>query len=689
MSRFNDERLDTFLACLVAGFGMAGGWANAYAAEEMPAQQATEADLAQLSLEQLSSVEVGTVYGASKHLQSTLKAPASVSIVTSDEIRKFGYRTLGEALNSVRGIYTTADRGYSYLGVRGFNRPGDYNGRVLVLVDGVRVNDSVYQTGPTGNDFPVDIDLVDRVEVIRGPGSSLYGSSAFLGVVNVVTKQGDAIKGVEASGAYGSFNAVTGRLTYGNRFKSGVDVMISATGYTSDGLEGESLGRYYEGVTDLGPNAPETDFEHGQKYLAKVSYGGFTLSGALGMRAKGLPTASYGTVYNDSRNRIDDDLGWVDLTFDREFAGDWHFLARVNYNSYASEGHYVYDVTEPGGPYATSINFDTAQSQRWGTEFQLSKLIADKHRLMVGGEFRHNFDVEQRSWYEDPPEVVLDDQRNTWEAGAFVAAELELHPKVVLNLGGRYDYYETFGESINPRAALVWNYTTNSAAKLIYGTAFRAPNAYEFYYYDGLTTMPNPGLAPETISTYELVLEQKLSEPLTASLGGFYYCVEDLISPVPNVVGDMSQFQNADSTEALGGEAELQGRWKSGLLARISYSLQEVEDQETGGQLSNSPLHLAKAAVSVPVWHDKIFASLEVLAMSRRKTTAGNYEDAYGILNLTLYSRNLVKNLEFSASIYNLLDTQYGDPGRGISESPQEVLYRDGRTFQVKLTYRF
>ena len=127
-------------------------------------------DLTEMSLEDLMNIPV---MGASKYAQKLSEAPADVSIVTREEIKKYGYRTLADILRSVRGFYVTYDRNYSYLGVRGFNRPGDYNMRILFLVDGHRLNDNVYDCALIGTDFPLDVDLLDRVEIIRGPSYAL------------------------------------------------------------------------------------------------------------------------------------------------------------------------------------------------------------------------------------------------------------------------------------------------------------------------------------------------------------------------------------------------------------------------------------------------------------------------------------------------------------------------------------
>ena len=148
--------------------------------------------------------DIPSVYSASKFEQKTSEAPSSVSIVTAADIQHYGYRTLADILRSVRGFYTTYDRNYTYAGVRGFGRPGDYNTRVLLLVDGHRINDDIFSQAFIGTESIVEVDLIDRVEIIRGPGSSLYGTGAFFGVINVITKRGRDVGGTELSAAAGS-----------------------------------------------------------------------------------------------------------------------------------------------------------------------------------------------------------------------------------------------------------------------------------------------------------------------------------------------------------------------------------------------------------------------------------------------------------------------------------------------------
>lgn len=228
--------------------------------------------------------------------------------------------------------------------------------------------------------------------------------------------------------------------------------------------------------------------------------------------------------------------------------------------------------------------------------------------------------------------------------------------------------------------------------KLLYGTAYHAPSPNELYYNDGgISQIASPDLKPETITTYELVAEQQLGRHLSASASGFFYQIQDLIQETtlppgnPNAGG--IQLENLGSAEAKGLELALKGAWAGGFAGRASYSLTDARDGMTGARLVNSPVHLVKLNLTAPLYREKIFANLEWNFASGRKTLAGRTAAAFGTANVTLFSRELVKGLEISASVYNLLDTKYSEPGG--PEHVQDLIPQDGRNFRVKLTWKF
>src|SRR5688572_12788476 len=363
---------------------------------ESPAKDDAEL-LSNLSMDELLNVRVTSVYSASKHEQKIAQAPAAVSIITADDFKKFGYRNLAEALRSVRGFYAANDRNYSYLGIRGFNRPGDYNTRVLLMVDGHRMNDNIYDSAQIGAEDFLDVDLIDRVEVIRGPSSSIYGNNAFLGVINVITKRGRHFGGLEASGAYGTFDTYTGRLTYGNSFDSGVDLLLSGTLYGSAGDRRLYYSEFDNAENNFGV-AEDSDEDYSRKFFGSLGWRDLTLSGGYSWREKNIPTASFGTIFNDGHEVVTDVRAFADLKYERQFAGEIEFMGRTFYDRYEYYGNYPFDTTEFGGP-PRLINKDVSQGDWIGIEAQVAKTLAERYRLMVGtdyreniGQFQYNFD---------------------------------------------------------------------------------------------------------------------------------------------------------------------------------------------------------------------------------------------------------------------------------------------------------
>ena len=648
--------------------------------------------LTKLGIEELMEIEVPTVYGASRFEQKVIEAPSSVSIVTSDEIKKYGYRSLADILRSVRGFYATNDRNYNYLGVRGFIRPGDYNTRILILGDGHRINDNIYDTAPIGREFPLDVDLIDRIEVIRGPSSSLYGTSAFLAVINITTKTGETTKGTELSGTAGSQDTYAGRLSYGNRWQNGLDVLVSGSVYDSAGRGSLFYLEFADPSTNNG-YAVNIDDEKAYHLYGKASLRNVMVTGVFSTRDKQIPTASYGTLFNDSRLRTTDDHGYLDIRYEHTTEEDMQVMARIFYDRYRYAGDYPYDMAGYGLPGQSAIDKDEGIGEWWGGEFQLTRSFFLKHKSTVGAEFRDNIQQDQKNYYDDPsilgvvPNPILDDQRNSKNRAIFFQDEYRILRNLILNVGVRYDHYDTFGGTTNPRLAFIYRPFAKSTLKFLYGEAFRAPNAYELYYNDGATGKPNPGLLPEEIRTYEIVYEQYLGEYLRSSLSGFSYRIENLISQQLDPTDNLMVYKNTEDFEVSGGEVELEGTWKNGLRSRISYTYQEARDVDRDETITNSPKHLAKFNLTIPLLQQKIFGSAEVQYLSDRKTLLNNTVGSFFLTNLTLFSKNILKGLELSASVYNLLDKKYHDSG--AAEHLQDAIEQDGRTVRVKLTYSF
>lgn len=239
------------------------------------AQEPGPPKLKSLSLEHLMNIDVATVNAASKFDQKTTEAPSYVTVITAEEIEKYGYRTLADVLESVPGFYVTNDRNYSYVGVRGLGRQ-DYNDRVLLLIDGHRLNDPVYGEALIGTEFPLDIDLIQRVEIIRGPGSALYGTNAFLAVINVITRRGRDVKGAEVSAGGGSLGTEQVRATFGNQGSRGPQWLVSGSLYNSSGNESLFFPELAAPATNNGV-AAKADGDQSHSFLASLEYRDFSL----------------------------------------------------------------------------------------------------------------------------------------------------------------------------------------------------------------------------------------------------------------------------------------------------------------------------------------------------------------------------------------------------------------------------
>jgi outer membrane receptor for ferrienterochelin and colicins len=632
-------------------------------------------NLFDMSLEELAK-QTYTVSGASKYEQKTSEAPASVTIVTSDEIRKYGYKTLADVLESVPGLFITYDRNYHYIGVRGFRRPGDYDSRILVLLNGHRVNENIYDSVSTGTTFPVDIDLIEKVEVIKGPGSSLYGSNALLAVVNVITKDAKTLKGVEVSGEVGSFDTYKGRVSYGQDFNENYNLLVSATSYDSDGPE-LHFKEFDDPATNNGNVSHDGDKFHNLFLTATV--GEFSFLATYVPREKQVPTAPWNTVFTDSHTKAEDDMTIVGMEYKHDFTDDLAVRGRASYHYYNYDGDWEYD---DGGRY---INHDTAKGHWWESELQFIATPIENHKLTWGIEDRYNATQEQKNWDSD---VYLDDDRHNNNWGVYIQDEWKIFEKWIFVGGVRHDDYESFGGTTNPRLALIYQHSNATAIKLLYGKAFRAPNVYELYYNDGDSTMKAAdSLNPETIETYEAVLEQKLNKNLSTTASVFYYKIDDVIDQYRDPSDDLLVFRNLNKVEATGIETTLLGRWDNGAKGRASYTFVEARDGDTDAILVSSPKHLAKFNLIYPVIQKNLFAGIEVLYTSEAKTLGDNYANDFWVTNLTLTYENIIKGLELSASVYNLFDVDYGYPGS--AEHVQDVIYQDGTTYRIKLTYRF
>jgi outer membrane receptor protein involved in Fe transport len=632
-------------------------------------------DTLTMDLERLMKIEI--VVAGSKRAQETRDVASFVSVVSAADIRQHGYRTLADVLRTLPGFYVSNDRNYSYVGVRGFSRAGDWNSRILLLLNGLRTNESVYDLAYLGEEFSVDIDLIDRVEVIRGPSSALYGSNAFFAVINVVTRTGSSLAGGEVATTAASYGTYAGRATYGRTFAKDIDLLVSAT--YSDG-SGRDL-YYPEFDAPLTNNgvANSVDHEAFRKILITASSGNFSFQANTVSREKGLPTGSYGTIFNDPRTRTTDGLSLASLSYSRALLDGASFSTRLHAGRYTYDGEYAYYPDLPP-------NKDVAVGEWAGLDVDAARKVGSRQYLTFGAEFRDNFKQVMGNFDPKPYFVYSDVHNNSTREGVFAQDEIKLADPLVLYAALRLDKYEGLDVVTSPRTALIYTPNPATTFKLLAGRAFRAPNEYELHY-QNVQFKPNPLLKPEHIETLEFIAQRFIGGGVQVSASAFRNRLTDLKNQHLDPADSLYVFDNGGEIHSRGLELGLNVNRGHGLTGQLSYSLQHTDDPLTGIALTNSPQQMVQAELRSPIFGTSASAAMDAQYMSSRQTLGGNIADSHLLTNFSLLAPRTFGRFDLSATLYNVFGVRYADPvGDGFT---QDTIQQDGRSFRVRTTLHY
>ena len=440
-----------------------------FCASSVAGQQSGPDDLGGQSMEDLAKLKVDSVYGAARFLEKAEDAATSITVITAEEIQKHGYRTLADMLQGVRGFYVINDRNYSYVGVRGLSVPGDYNARILFLLDGHRVNDNIFDGAYVGTEFPVDIDLIERIEIIRGPDSSAYGTGAFAAVINVITKRGRDLKALELSAEAGSWNSYKGRMTYGDRFDNGLETLLSGSFYNSQGHQQLFYPAFDTPATNNGI-AENADGDQSYNIFADIIYRDFNIHVVDASRTKHIPIASFGTVFNDPRNQTTDARRYIDIQY-HHTVGSWETLGRLSYDWYGYHGIYVYDYASTGIPPYTE-NYDAANGTWLDFQGDASRVFFKRHQVTFGTEIRQDLRQQQLNYDIQPYYLYFDDHRTNRIGALYFQDKYSIRKNLSFVLGLRSDWYGIYGNALSPRAGLHFNPTPNTDLKANYSYFF-------------------------------------------------------------------------------------------------------------------------------------------------------------------------------------------------------------------------
>lgn len=648
--------------------------------------------------------ELGLIYGeesltiATRRAAPLRTAPIIASVITSDEIRKMGARNLLDVLKMVPGIgVSIGENGVYMVEVQGIRIPN--NDKILFMIDGHSMNKNLFGSAlyVFGDSLPVE--NIKRVEVARGPGSALYGNSAFVATINVVTRDADEIDGVEAKVGLGSFNTSKVNLVGAHGDGDKLVVTGSIDFYNSDGaklrVDKDALRntRYSAapGHTDLSVEQVDA--------FVKVLYGDFSFRGHYINTKKGR---NIGPRFALSDNDyLEAENYWGELGYSSQLSSDVVATFKAYYDHYQQSPNYKSLPNGYAGSFPSGlITRFYAQQRTLGAEGQIDWQMSANNRLITGLTYENSEQYGVKNISNANPftgaylgglQEVANFNRDVSRKSmaAFVQDEWQMLKSVNLTAGIRTDHYSDFGTTTNPRGGLVWTPTDEMAVKLLYGRAFRAPTFTELYatsanrYASG-----NPNLRPERIATWNGAVSYQLTRAVTLDVGVFR-------SEITNLIGregvNPAHYANIGKARTQGVEGELSVsqpsvRWK------IGYAYQDPRDTDTGERLPYVPTHRAKGSwsydytPSINFHTDLIWTGPRPRAVGEGRSTM----PSYATVDLAATVRNLWNSVDWQVAVHNLLNKRYYDPDTsGAANLVPGDFPREGISFMTTLRMAF
>jgi outer membrane cobalamin receptor len=654
---------------LLLGSGVAGQCA---ADSNAPGLQAR--GLAEMSIEDLMNI---TVVTAGKKPETIAKTAAAVFVITRDDIERYGYQTLTQALRRISGFYSETDRYIDFVGLRGYLPNSDLNRRVLVLVDGHKVNDYLYGQAPVDQDLPVDMQDIERIEVVKGPGSALWGSEALLCVINCITKTASEVDGLEMRQDMG-FRAGQ-HLAYGRSLPGGLQISGTISGLESSGQRKIYFPEFDSPTTNNGV-AVGLDGERVGRGFLNMSRNGLRVVYDHVKRVKDVPTGYWWGVFNAPGQDVTDERHYWEMSYENPtpYAGDGKLLYRVYQDQYDGICNWN-GQDDPDSPIYYTRNIDVARA--WGTEARYSRNISSHVSAILGAEYMQA--KAERSYVHvdpytppNPPRI-----RHSGLLSYYMQTDWDVSTSLRFVAGTRMDNYKFFGSNWSPRLGLIHKASPKSTLKLLYGEAFRAPSMSETGGDDNAKD-----LHPEKIRTTELVWDQQAGENGRLVTSLFAYDMYDVMLMTPEwdtIIGSIT---------GTGIETQYDYRLRNGGSGYFGLSVVDAKSGDPSFPLPSSPRLVASCGLSIPVFKNKAYLATDLQYVSSRKTMGGNTVDGAAIANLTLTSHSLVKGSDVSLGIWNLFNTQtsaasqlWNEEGSGVfvDQIPQGE-----RTIQLQVSRR-
>lgn len=637
----------------------------------------------------LSLQQDDEVSAVSRFAESIEDAPSSVSVVPSRELTGMRYPTIAEAVRGVRGVYLTDDRSYTFVGIRGLSRTSDYGNKILILQDGQPLNDDLLGQSFAGFEGRTDIDDVERIEVVRGPGSVLYGTGAVLGVINLVTRRKDAPSLKEVSVSSVDYGMIRGRVTVQERLSDKTTIWTSLAAGRAQGRELE-FPEYRGDGPRLGRVGAAADSWDSATINGRLTHGDFTVQWFGSRRSKRLPTGEYDTVLGSKDTSFDDTRATVEARYEPRISPRLTSLTRAHANLYTFGASLAYESADGGVA-------KERYAGRWGgLEQRFVYTPTEAVRLTVGGEAQRH--VVATLTGRDDTGPYMDASRPYSVLAGYALGDFRLHSGVKLTAGARYDYVSSSTGSLNPRIAFVLKPYAAGTVKIMGGKAFRAPSIYELVY-QGVTQRVAGKLDPETVYSGELEWTNRLGAGWSATAATYVNYVQNLMTTGGGgTAEDPLFFRNSTvPVRTLGGEAELRRDLRDGFLLTASYGVQRTAYVGDGGafrEVANSPTHLGNVRVGFPILAKTLQGMTRVSLESGRwdrHEASDDPEPQRKTSGAVLWDVMVTGETErsmftYGFGIYNIGDYRYSAPVSG--EFRQRSILQNGRTLLATLSAR-
>ncbi|MFH2134088.1 MAG: TonB-dependent receptor [Pseudomonadota bacterium] len=668
--------------------------------------------------------ELALIYGdkanisiATGNQQPLRQAPSVASVITAEDIAAMGATDLDEALESIPGMHVSHSNLsytplYTFRGIFSANNP-----QTLMLLNGIPT--TTMFTGSKGNAWGgLPLENIARIEVIRGPGSALYGADAYAGVINIITKTSSESSGTQYGVRYGSFKTRDAWVQHGGKWGE-VDVAAYLRVGDTDGFKRTitadaqtRLDRIFSTSASLAPGNTNlahdaTDASLDLSYKKWHLRTGYKLRSNLQLGA-GVASALDPTG-SEKSERITTELSWTDP----DFAGDWGVgfnASLLQYNDTILSPLVIYPagVTFPTGTFPNGM---LGSPEKWERDARLSSYAT--YTGFYGHQLRFGVGHDDLNMYKTaesknftltstglpvPLSSMMDfsstapfmrPQRRKIDY-VYVQDEWNFATDWALTAGVRHDNYSDFGATTNPRLALVWDATLDLTAKLLYGRAFRAPAFVELYSINNPVQQGNPNLRPETNQTLEAAFSWQAKKDIQVNLNFFHYEMKDIIRLVANTAPAVgSAYINTGKQHGNGMELESVWDYNSSTRLTGNYSYQNSIDDATGQDAGYAPHHRIYLRSDWRYASGWLSSAQLNRVMDRRRTSGDTRPKVpdYTTIDLTIRSPGYGK-WQFSTSVRNLFDADVREPSLAPGTSIPNDLPMAPRSLWVQLTYK-